>query len=498
MKTVMAGHTLKRVSGTAENGIFFIPEGTEDLDVRAFEEAKGIEELHLPASMPCLTSRAISQMRGLKRVIFHGKDAEAGDGVFLGCADLLEVRFSEGVRRLGRIAFCGCTDLRFVGPLDGLQEMGEGCFRDCCSLEEIQVPERLSELPEAACINCRSLRYVHLHRNFEKIGAHAFFGCSSLLLGETDLSFVREIGTGAFTGVRTPEKLRLDSLTDLGNWPFDMNHLKSLFCPALRRAGQYSFFGGELEEVVLGRVEAIETRAFSHQKSLRRVSAKRIGRIGDSAFSGCDCLETVACREIGFVGPEAFRDCRRLDVQEVIKRCRSVSSTAFQFCQFKTVCITDRWFPDPDRMQIRTGHVRFLPSASVIPMAVYTGECVQVEFCSCHAQYMISQMAQTDVMYGTSDQGAHMYPLCRSPEDVVYTGFMQLLRLSCPIGKENLDWLIGQSAARHRTEDTALVLQASRERNRPVPGWSISFIWTMGEKQWETRVCAAEIQQSTP
>lgn len=152
------------------------------------------------------------------------------DGMFRGCASIVDFEMGKNVFYIGSSAFYGCVGIKDVeincsGSARGT--IGNGAFSGCSNLEKVFIENAVIET--GAFYNCKKLSELVLSDKVTSIGSSAFCGCTSL------------------TKLRIPDT-----------------------------------------------VKAIEEGAFRECSNLKEISfGKRVNYIGDYAFEGCSNIETI-------------------------------------------------------------------------------------------------------------------------------------------------------------------------------------------------------------
>lgn len=113
---------------------------------------------------------------------------EIGINAFLGCHELKDVYFREGLQHIDNSAFAQCWSLESISLPSTLTNLGENTFAHCTALEEIELPAGLTTIPYRAFYSCDVLkkvnsdydRYVNF-KNIEVFGEGAFGNCPKLM-----------------------------------------------------------------------------------------------------------------------------------------------------------------------------------------------------------------------------------------------------------------------------------------------------------------------------
>jgi hypothetical protein len=256
---------------------------------------------------------------------------EIGGDMFLGCAQLADVRIPRSVSRIEQSAFEDCRCLESIhvdegnphyASHDGVlydkgktallkfparnrdnvrNNPGENCYPgfdrclDCDIYEDcfggIYIPDSVGELGDCAFEDCPRHGSFLVPKGVTKIGAFAFNNCENLneiFVPEN----VRHIGKGAFAGCASLAEITLpDKMTYIGDGAFvGCETLRSVRIPdSVTVIGAVMFLGcRNLERVYLpDSVEYVGECAFAHCPRLKpTIIPKSVREIHASAFMG--------------------------------------------------------------------------------------------------------------------------------------------------------------------------------------------------------------------
>ena len=296
-------------------------------------------------------------------------------GAFEGCAALTEIRFPEGLTRIGEEAFYDCTGLTALSFPDSLKSIDRFAFYGCSGLKEISLQVGLSSIGQSAFYNCSGLRKLIFPLGLSSIGDWAFRGCGGL----TELAFqegLSSIGSGAFEDCPNLSRVALPkSLSSLGEkafaycWDADAYYFEKLasftvcgyentlaqryaedsglrfvaldgqqpqgFCG---RDLRWSFDGesGALRVEGSGSMWNFKNEAPWHEfcSQIKTVSLpKGLSAIGAFAFADCAGLgEIVFPASLTAIGQGAFTGCSGLDSVRFPAGLNAVAPDAFAAC----------------------------------------------------------------------------------------------------------------------------------------------------------------------
>lgn len=119
---------------------------------RAFSGIQSLKKLTIPAGIKTVEGEAFSNT-GLEKVKFEGNPESIGDGMFMGCKNLKNVKLPEGMTVIpGKI------------------------FMDCSALERADVPQSVTKILYDAYKNCTSFKGTVLWDTIEEVGDESFLG----------------------------------------------------------------------------------------------------------------------------------------------------------------------------------------------------------------------------------------------------------------------------------------------------------------------------------
>lgn len=121
-----------------------IPDSVEQIYPSAFCSTVFLKEIKLPSKLIEL-SYDLFWGSSLQSIIIPKGVKRISSGVFHKCIRLKEVIFEEGsvCEEIGQGAFMGCTKLKEIKLPETISKIGCSAFADCTQLEEITLPSRL-------------------------------------------------------------------------------------------------------------------------------------------------------------------------------------------------------------------------------------------------------------------------------------------------------------------------------------------------------------------
>ena len=316
----------------------------------AFYDCDSLTEAKLPESLTLISELAFAYCDSLGKAYIPKKlesDAKYYDytdsnyGSFVGCLNLKEVEFQEGITTIPQTLFAGtgleqitipdtvktikshafvnCDSLREVNLPESLTTIGDGVFYVCDGLPYIDFPESLVTIGEATFAGCDVLETVNLPERLTKIGKNTFANCPSFK--GVQMENVSEIGDYAFYNCDSLTEIELpETLAKLGTEVFyDCDNLKSIRVPsATDSMGKYIFADcDKLEDVYLG--NGLKT-------------------IPEGAFKTCESLKDIILPyNIEKIEKSAFLECIELSKIVIPKRANSIHSDVFSYHRSMTI-----------------------------------------------------------------------------------------------------------------------------------------------------------------
>ncbi len=280
------------VSGSSDAITSDLAEGSGNhVSVDSSEE----RELHLPEGITGIASYAFAGNRRLEKLYLPDSLKDIGEGAFLGCSGLREVRFSSAGQREGRAV-----------------QIGARAFEKCSSLGEIETDA--AEIGTAAFSFCTALRRIRLP-GVSRLSAGLLEGCAAL--EECVCSQAEAIGERSLCGCKG---------------------LKSFSFSRIRRIGSYAFSGCDcLKEAVFGDEIYLEPYAFRDCGRLARIELGESISLLEYAFSGC----TALCK-VRFQGRDwklsTYSDICLETVPEVVRRIWDSALSCFEIEQEERLC----------------------------------------------------------------------------------------------------------------------------------------------------------------
>ena len=288
-----------------------IPTSVKTIGWGAFRNCSSLETIVIPEGVTTISGYTFYGCKSLKNIVIPTTLTSIDDFAFFGCSSLTSVALPSGVNSIGACAFKGCTMLNSINIPNGLDKIENSCFNGCSSLETISLPESVTEIEPHAFDGCSSLKTISVGTKIESIGGYAFNNCASLLT----ISLPE--------GLKTIEQLAFNGCKSLN----------SIVLPStLTELARYSFSGCEsLESInIPNGIVTIKEATFSNCHSLKEVIfPSTLKTIEGSAFYDCGFKNLTLPSGLESIGFGAFLNCYNLEWVVLPKTLTSISQSAF-------------------------------------------------------------------------------------------------------------------------------------------------------------------------
>ena len=195
------------------------------------------------------------------------------NGLFNGCANLVNIQISgpllsieeksfygcinleNSITEIGRVAFSDCTRINHISLPQNLSSIQPETFSGCENLSSIIIPDDVTVIGDYAFADCKDLSSVIIPNNVRSIGIYAFSSCSQL----TDITIpagVNILCGSAFADCTSLMRIRLpNSVTSLGIRLFEnCTHLTDIYYSGTRAEWDAISIGienSELQKVLI-------------------------------------------------------------------------------------------------------------------------------------------------------------------------------------------------------------------------------------------------------
>ncbi len=105
---------------------------------------------------------------------------ELDKNFFLNCKDMVSVKLSDCLEKLGEQTFFNCEALTTVTFGKNLHTLGPRTFINCYSLTELTIPDTITKIGLRSFNSCTALRVVHLGSGITTVPSYLFSCCYAL------------------------------------------------------------------------------------------------------------------------------------------------------------------------------------------------------------------------------------------------------------------------------------------------------------------------------
>lgn len=367
------------LAGNKNTTTLIVADGTEVIKANAFELAKNVAEISLPATLAEIQGNALDNTAWFKnangmvyagKILYKVKGAIAnvaveagtvaiadnavnneavttvllpnslvkiGDNAFAG-SSVAAVAIPASVKYIGIGAFKDVKALKTLTIADGVETIGAGAFEGCTSLKAVAIPASVKLVPADAFAGCKKLSKVEI-AGAEKIGKFAFSGCTALkeiVLPATLTELDAESFYGC-TGLQNIDVAKgnefyksLDGVVLVANEDKAEDGSAVFETIALYPAGRKG------EYTIPESVKNIASKAFYNCDALTAITfADGFGNIGEEAFFDCDAIKTINLPESARdIGSYAFASCDELREFVVNSNLTDYADNAFDGCYY--------------------------------------------------------------------------------------------------------------------------------------------------------------------
>ena len=322
LEDVCLPSTLKRIEyGTFQEcehlSDITLPEGLEFIGRCCFFKS-GLEEIVFPASLREVGARAFQLCKKLRAALLNEgleimgpkervKDEEE-EGYVFAKSGLEGIAFPSTLKEIPQNTFWDCESLSDVRFAEGLERIGLNAFQET-AVEQVTLPASLRVISQGAFCKCAHLWKVQLSEGLEALGVNEYdedgdpyrgvFEDTAVEAAELPATLKR-IEYSAFKGCKNLADVRLpDGLWYLGSSCFRGCRLADVTLPArVEEIGEKAFYGNAL-------------------RAVRFAAGSRLRLVGDNAFGGNEQLqqEAVEFPAGARVSDEAFEDIEEAPAQ---------------------------------------------------------------------------------------------------------------------------------------------------------------------------------------
>lgn len=282
---------------------YSIPEGTEGIQIQAFDYTTDLDKVILPESMKAIGAYAF-MASSISEISIPDAVTYVGDYAFYQCPILNKVVIGKGLTEISSFTFNSCSELKTVEINSDLTSIGAYAFFSCMALEEFTFPESLETIDDGAFKSCENLHAALLGKNVKNIGLIPFSFCKAL------------------RAIKVSEENPY--LCDINGVLCNKSGTKLIEYPC-GRPGEY-----EIPESVT----EICGNAFYYCTRLTEITIPEgVTEIGVSAFHACQGLTSVTIpNSVTTLGSQAFMFCEDLREATLGSGLTSIGTLAFSMC----------------------------------------------------------------------------------------------------------------------------------------------------------------------
>lgn len=251
------------------------------------------------------------------------------------------ITLRSGVRGIADYSFAFADEVVSIDGVNTVRYFGEGAFVCCESLREVRVNPDVTEFRPYVFAQCKALTTIgEFSDRITSIGDFAFFQCDSLESIDLSATQVEEIAAYAFYSCGAANEIILnDKVTSIGEYAFYHNEAEAISIPdSVETIGGYAFAKSEnLETLSFGegsRLKSIGDCAFREMTVLQTaVLPDSLETIGFGAFYGCENLTDVDLGNgVRTLGAYAFAANRNLRTIILPQSLTEIDVCAFAYC----------------------------------------------------------------------------------------------------------------------------------------------------------------------
>lgn len=140
-------------------------------------------EFVVPKEVKTIDAFAFSEVKNLRKVIFHKNIRYIDQLAFQGCKKLQSIIGLEECETMKTFSgFSGCYDLEKITIPPNVEVIGKSALSECKKITKIKLPDSCWSISPYAFDRCESLEYIELPANIELISYNAFKGCKNLVI----------------------------------------------------------------------------------------------------------------------------------------------------------------------------------------------------------------------------------------------------------------------------------------------------------------------------
>ena len=277
----------------------------------------------MPTSVTTIGSHVFDRNSSLKHLTMGDEVVEMGGSNFNGCANLIDVRLS-----------------------NGLESISSYCFYDCPLLESVNMPNNISEAFGSSFVNVPALeKYTENNIMYLSSEANNYcvaFDADPSITSVTINPATRVIDNGAFANCDLITEVTIpETVIDVGSNAFgNCDALETVSTPHTWEGNSYNggfnriFDGSPVKYVTITGDDEIADYAFNGTSSIQSVTFTGSPKVvGQYAFQDCTGLTTMTLPEgLETIEQYAFQNCTGLTSISIPDSLKSIGRGAFDGC----------------------------------------------------------------------------------------------------------------------------------------------------------------------
>lgn len=306
-----------------------IPNSVTLIGYKAFERCYFIEEFIYNASVDSQNFKPIKLSHydnPLTKVII-GEDVTILPQSFMaGSSSIIEITFNCINPFVEKDAFNGCKNLTEITFNNEFENIGLSMFKSCEKLANINANYSFNVISSDAFAYCSNLERIDALLNANRINSGAFYNAGSKTITKLDLTNVKYIHKGAFSGFNAYlEEITIDSVLDKAtNDQFAIAKLVDIFGSYVY-ANKINYTGTILTANIFANlyytynidcpnVTSIEALAFNNCSSLETINIPKVIEVADNAFNNISIIkEIILPSSVETLGNKLFVGCDSLE-----------------------------------------------------------------------------------------------------------------------------------------------------------------------------------------
>ena len=132
-------------SAAKKEAAFTCPEGITEIGPCAFAGNNHITSVVLGEMIKAIPAECFAGCGSLKSVVAENITV-IGDGAFVFCSSLSDIKLPDCLEKIGIAAFYDCSSVKSFNLSDSIAEIGTSAFGNCVSVSSIRIPAKISQV----------------------------------------------------------------------------------------------------------------------------------------------------------------------------------------------------------------------------------------------------------------------------------------------------------------------------------------------------------------